>query len=283
MFALLSAMTFNAIIDVPTLLFLLLLAALYPIRKDITLFYRGFSFFIIYWIQLITWLKILHDVLIGIDFVQIWLSDYPDGPFAIFNNLLFGGLKSAHTGKDLAQYLIYTVSCLYCTQMWRTVKWWQIRESVINVEGYETAPWYKQFGMYMTLRVQSDEEMKKVAERAKRARMSNLARPSEVERARKKKLKEKMRKKKRTNKQIIDNGKRYSDEKAQRKQARSTAATFLPDAIVNVSRINIFVLCYQYHSGASFINLIWLVSSFIFKRQTVLALSAFLWFPLLVW
>lgn len=134
----------------------------------------------------------------------------------------------------------------------------------------------------MTLRVQSDEEMKKVAERARKARMSG-ARASQIESLRKKKLKEKMRKKKRANKQIIDNGKRYSDEKAQRKAARSSAADFLPAFILNLSRINIFVLCYMYHSGASFINLTWLVTSFIYKRETVLCLSSFLYFPLLVW
>lgn len=49
-FALFSAMTFNAVIDIPTLIFLLLLSMFYPIRKDYTMAYRGFSFFTIYWI-----------------------------------------------------------------------------------------------------------------------------------------------------------------------------------------------------------------------------------------
>ena len=73
LFAMLSAMTFNAVIDLPTMMLLLLLAMFYPIRKDYTVVYRTASFVTIYFVQLITYLKIMHDVLIGIDFVQSYL------------------------------------------------------------------------------------------------------------------------------------------------------------------------------------------------------------------
>ena len=65
--------------------------------------------------------------------------------------------------------------------------------------------------------------------------------------------------------------------------AKSGADSYVPDLILVTSRINIFVLCYMYHSGASFINLWWLVGSFIFKRSDVFFLSSFCQLPLLIW
>lgn len=108
-------MTFNAAIDIPTLVFLLLLAMFYPIRKDHTIVYRTFCFFTIYWVQLITYLKIMHDVLIGIDFVQHNLRYYPDGNFAKANDILFGGLKSQRLFREQVIYFVFLYMCLIFT------------------------------------------------------------------------------------------------------------------------------------------------------------------------
>lgn len=117
-------MTFNAVIDLPTMMLLLLLAMFYPIRKDYTVVYRTYSFVTIYLVQLITYLKIMHDVLIGIDFVQSYLNTYPGSKFAQVNNLLFGGIKRDRPLQEILLYFFFTFSCLFCTQHWRTVKWW---------------------------------------------------------------------------------------------------------------------------------------------------------------
>lgn len=53
--------------------------------------------------------------------------------------------------------------------------------------------------------------------------------------------------------------------------------------MLNLSRFNLFILSYQYHSAASFINLLWVVSSFIFGMETVFFISSFLYLPLLTW
>jgi hypothetical protein len=49
---------------------------------------------------------------------------YPDSKFAQVNNLLFGGIKRDRPLQEILLYFFFTFSCLFCTQHWRTVKWW---------------------------------------------------------------------------------------------------------------------------------------------------------------
>ena len=50
----------------PSMIFILFLSAFYQMRKDFTLAYRTYSFFIIYWLQFCTLLKLLHDVIVKV-------------------------------------------------------------------------------------------------------------------------------------------------------------------------------------------------------------------------
>lgn len=129
----------------------------------------------------------------------------------------------------------------------------------------------------MSLRADSDKLFKKLSdERIKGKRKTSIIS------ARKARLKE-LRRKAKEARQVIEAGRRYDDSKKEMRAAQSGAGSYLPDLVLNLSRVNIFILCYQYHCGASFINLIWLVSSFIFERNTVFFISSILYLPLLTW
>jgi len=48
-------------------------------------------------------------------------------------------------------------------------------------------------------------------------------------------------------------------------------------------RINLFVLSYKYHSGVGFINLVWVILSFLLTSQSTFFVSTFVMVPLLTW
>jgi len=48
-------------------------------------------------------------------------------------------------------------------------------------------------------------------------------------------------------------------------------------------RINLFVLSYTYHSSLSFVNLIWVIVSFLVSSQNTFFISSFIMVPLLTW
>lgn len=69
-FQLFQSMAFNNCADVPILFMLLILCSLFAFRKDITHFYRSYSFVVIYTIQFVLSLKIINEVLLRIDFAN---------------------------------------------------------------------------------------------------------------------------------------------------------------------------------------------------------------------
>lgn len=67
---LLQAMAFNAIMDVPSLIFILIMVAGYVVRKEITIIFRTYSFFMTYWLNFIVFIKFAHDVIVKIPFIE---------------------------------------------------------------------------------------------------------------------------------------------------------------------------------------------------------------------
>jgi hypothetical protein len=46
-------------------------------------------------------------------------------------------------------------------------------------------------------------------------------------------------------------------------KAKNDKSKYLPVIVLWLCRINLFVLSYMYHSGLGFVNLVWVISSFL--------------------
>ena len=63
-------MSYNAVLDIPTLLMILLMGAFFAFRKSYYYIYQLFLLFLAYWVHTTFFLKILYAILTEIRFVQ---------------------------------------------------------------------------------------------------------------------------------------------------------------------------------------------------------------------
>lgn len=108
-FELLSAMSLNSVSDIPTLFLILFLASAYAFRKEFSLAYRKYTFFVISFIKNCLILNLTMIILFRISFMKQIIRDlsnqeyrdFLDRPennlrkhlvrFAYFLNVAFGG------------------------------------------------------------------------------------------------------------------------------------------------------------------------------------------------
>jgi hypothetical protein len=85
--------------------------------------------------------------------------------------------------------------------------------------------------------------------------------------------------------QVYPAGERYDGAKDVSKKAKSSEnlSTWISVVNINLCRICMFIICYQYHSVASFLNLFWLFFSFIFNNETTFLLTIAGYISLLTW
>lgn len=67
------------------------------------------------------------------------------------------------------------------------------------------------------------------------------------------------------------------------KKGRANLNRYLPTIIMFVSRVCMFVLVYMYHTNNSFMNLSWIIFSFITPPEWTFFLSCWFMIPLLTW
>lgn len=65
-----SAMSFNALIDLPALIMILLMAAVFSYRNYFEISYARFRMFFVYYSALIAFIKMIMDSLLRIKYVQ---------------------------------------------------------------------------------------------------------------------------------------------------------------------------------------------------------------------
>ena len=87
-------MAFNSCSDIPALFMILLLFAFYAYRKQYSVAYREYSFFVIYFIQINLTLKVIFSSVIRIDFIREGMESESNQNKAgvKFLNLWFGGV-----------------------------------------------------------------------------------------------------------------------------------------------------------------------------------------------
>lgn len=75
--------------------------------------------------------------------------------------------------------------------------------------------------------------------------------------------------------------KRYDSNKVGKKARKHN--TFLSQFVFIAAQICMFILSYMYHSSSGFVNLCWLIASFILTVNHALFLSIVVMIPLLTW
>lgn len=67
------------------------------------------------------------------------------------------------------------------------------------------------------------------------------------------------------------------------KKSKKDFTKYLPTIILWGARLNMFILSYMYHTEVSFINVLWIIATFVIPDQTILLISSFVMVPILSW
>jgi hypothetical protein len=65
--------------------------------------------------------------------------------------------------------------------------------------------------------------------------------------------------------------------------AKKDFTKYLPAIVLSAARLNMFILAYMYHSQVSFINVMWVLLTFMIPDEFVLLLSSVTMVPILTW
>jgi hypothetical protein len=65
--------------------------------------------------------------------------------------------------------------------------------------------------------------------------------------------------------------------------AKKDFTKYLPSVVLWGARLNMFILSYMYHTEVSFINVMWVILSFLIPDEIVLLLSSVVMVPILSW
>ena len=132
LFLLVQAMAFNSCCDIPALILILINFAFYAYRKTYTQTFLKYTFFVIYFIQVIIFLKLLNMIFRNIDFIWNIMLEYQNEPIVQANDILFGGLSSDYskmTAREVSAakfnrivYVAFIFLCLASSQSWKGSK-----------------------------------------------------------------------------------------------------------------------------------------------------------------
>lgn len=255
-------MTFNSCSDIPALLFIAVMAAFYSVRKSYSVAYRVFCFFVVYYIMALMLLKIIHEVVTQIGFINKMLigKQYADYKSVQFVNIVFGAQHGA-TASDRALELFSTVFCFVCCCFWRTAKWIEIRNKTKHTKNLSSFGLLRAY--FMKRREEDDLEV--------RLRENKKLNPNErqnlLEAAEKRK----------------SNARRsryvwLASENAAKKSLQDFNR-YVPLISLWMTRVNLFCLTYAYHSFGGIFLLIWIICSFTIPETLFLYLSALVMAP----
>lgn len=87
---LIQSMTFNGALDIPTLFLILLMFSCFAFRMNFVRFYGLFTMFLVYFIHLMIFIKILFTILSRIDYVSLWIKDNATNKNVIILSIIFG-------------------------------------------------------------------------------------------------------------------------------------------------------------------------------------------------
>jgi hypothetical protein len=129
--SILQAMSFNSVLDIPTLLMIVLFAAFYAFRKSYYIIYQQSFLLFVYWVHLTVALNFIYIVMTAIPFVNDFIVQHGDHAFVIVIQLLMGqnldtSIDIGYVGKQKVYFILLMLN-LFCCQSYKQAKWANIR------------------------------------------------------------------------------------------------------------------------------------------------------------
>lgn len=130
-----EAVSFNTISSIPSLIMIIGLLSMFEIRKNFSRAYRAFSFFTLYWVQIVMIIKLAMELILKVESVNARLNNLPDTNIEKqMLQILFGELHSLDVIRSSVisftsyYWILTTLLCIYCYQGFKTSKWLEIRD-----------------------------------------------------------------------------------------------------------------------------------------------------------
>ena len=123
---LISSLSFNALIDIPTFAVLVVIKGAFPFRKNSPIAFGYLTFFASYYVKYLSIIKIVYVVITQLPMFRWFLRRYAKDPTVEKVTLLFGLNFNKHTGalameREL-EYYGFVVAGLALAIMWQQMK-----------------------------------------------------------------------------------------------------------------------------------------------------------------
>lgn len=133
------AMCYEAVIDVPSLCFIVFLCAMYAFRKIYARFYGLCTFFLAYYLNFVSMVKVGYVIAVQIPRVEAYLHDPAHAKYAlvVYTKLIFGldfSNKSGAQATEKVWYYFFLLTILFSSHVWQQQKWGQVRDVLHNSE-----------------------------------------------------------------------------------------------------------------------------------------------------
>ena len=136
-----EAVSFNTISSIPGLFMIIGLLSLFEIRKSFSRAYRTFSFFTLYWVQIVMITKVAVELILKVESVNARIHSLPNTNLEKqMIQILFGELHSLETIRSAEisftsyYWILTTLFCIYCAQGWKACKWLEIRDKTPDMQ-----------------------------------------------------------------------------------------------------------------------------------------------------
>lgn len=160
-----EAVSFNSVSSIPGLMMIIGLLSFYEIRKNFSRAYRIFSFFVLYWVQIVMICKLAVEILLKVESINARIHMHKDSELKVqvtILQILFGRL---HTTEEIRSgsisytsyyWLLTTIMCIYCAQGWKSCKWLEIRDKTPDLRRVHHSS--IRFWKYIKVREQEDKD-----------------------------------------------------------------------------------------------------------------------------
>ena len=254
---LMQSMVFNGVLDVPFLLLILILGALYAFRQAYFLPFQYMIISVAYYINFIAIIKFAYLICTKVAFVRDWFKSNPDDTFSIMCKVLFGINFSTYSGASFSQteliYYVLLTLCIFISQAYKQTKWADVRATTYNSLNQGDSEWaFETMNRYLILRTEIKEvtQLKKKADKAEFKKSGRKGK-------------------------FASGGNLYTGFKKDLNK-------FLPIVAMWTLRIMLTFQIYMYHTGISLVHLMYVLLTFIIPIKIAFYFTIVVMLPLYI-
>ena len=121
-FQIAMAVRFNSVIDVPTMIFVIIVFATFSLRNIMPKFYSVYTFMVVYWINFVSIVKTFYVITVQIPYIKAYRHDHKDDAGVVYSKLLFGlDFSGSSVEEEELKFGYYFLLCmiLYSSHVWK--------------------------------------------------------------------------------------------------------------------------------------------------------------------